>query len=94
MVLLCKLKGVSYYSGDIDKLKEGQSVLLKIDEDSEYDNKPLLCTNSSGKTLGFIAKEQKVEALKIIVKEYKASVHKIHLWDGPTGVTIKLESDI
>ena len=89
--MLCKLKGVSYYVEAIEKLKEGDAVILKIDEESEYDNKPLLCTNGKGETLGFIGKEQKEEVLKIMEKKYKAVVQKLHKWSGATGVSIKIE---
>ena len=92
MVLLSKLKGVSYYSEAIEALEEGECVFLKIDEESEYDNKPIVCTNSKGKKLGFISREQKDEVVKIILKEYKATVEKLHRWSGATGCTIKVES--
>ena len=91
MVLLSKLKGVSYYTTEVDALEEGECVFLKIDESSEYDNKPIVCTNSKGKKLGFISREQKEEVTKLILKEYKATVHKITKWSGPTGCTIKVE---
>jgi len=90
--MLCKLKGVSYYVEAIKKLKEGDAVILKIDEESEYDNKPIVCTNSNGDTLGFIGREQKEGVTEIINKKHKATVQKLHKWDGgPTGVSIKIE---
>ena len=96
--MLCKLKGVSYYVEAIEKLKEGDAVILKIDEESEYDNKPIKClgggitpTNNDA-TIGFIGREQKEEVTKIISGNYKATVQKLHKWDGgPTGVVVKVE---
>ena len=42
--MLSKLKGVSYYSQPkLTPSKQGEVVLLKIDEKSEYDNKPIVC---------------------------------------------------
>ena len=90
--MLCKLKGVSYYKEAIEKLKEGDAVILKIDEESEYDNKPIKCTHNNDATIGFIGREQKEEVTKIISGNYKATVQKLHKWDGgPTGVVVKVE---
>ena len=89
--MLCKLKGVSFYQTTIDDIEEGETVLLKVDEESEYDNKPVICTNKKGEKLGCISKEQKEEVSKLMEKKkIKTHVLKIHKWEGPSGVTIKI----
>ena len=90
--MLCKLKGVSFYQTTIDDIEEGETVLLKVDEESEYDNKPVICTNKKGEKLGCIGKEQKEEVSNLMEKKYKVKVQKIHKLEGPSGVCIKIES--
>lgn len=87
-----KVAGVSYRQDVVNKLKMGDSIVLRKDDANIHDKFAVQVVTSSGEQIGFVEKERAFEARSLLAinGKRKGSVVDIHRWSGSTGVTIAI----